>query len=662
VGSARELGVLLAALLLFIVPGWALLAYWLPDERLTWTVQLGLASGLGLCVYPLILLWTRVIGVQPGMLTMGVPTSLAVAALVWRYRHLVRITSAQARAACVAWLHGDTLLPDIMFVFIALLVLGVRLFVIRGIEIPMWGDSVQHAVISQLVVDHGGLFDSWLPYTPFQTLTVHFGFYSHVAAVHWLMGGAIPSNTLLTGQIVNWLAILALVPLAHRLVQNRWAGVGVMLVAGLLSPMPMEYVNWGRYPQLAGQAILPVAAWLTWKLSEPEGRHTWRVLFLVSIALAGMFLSYYRMPHYYAAFVVAWLLAWGLPRWRLNGHIGRQWVVAMVGAGLAMLAFVVPWLIHIRGGNLAVAVSAAVATGSTFAQVQNEYQQWRDIALYVPWALTVLASIGLIWGVVCHPRHGQRGAIITIAAWAIGLSALTATRLIRLPGSSEMTSFAIMISLYITVGLLGGYLMDSACGSLSGLRRFKPWGNIIAAGGLAILALWGVKQCSSVINPAYRIVAPADLAAMKWIRANTPADARFLADGFLVYNGFSIVGSDAGWWIPLLAGRENTMPPQYALLSEKPIQPDYPKQVTNLVAQLRQVGVTSPQGMRLLCQQGVTHVYVGQGQGRIAIPPPQPMLSISELEASPHFKELYRQDKVGVFAFDTQVCPAPDGG
>jgi hypothetical protein len=143
---------------------------------------------------------------------------------------------------------------------------------------------------------------------------------------------------------------------------------------------------------------------------------------------------------------------------------------------------------------------------------------------------------------------------------------------------------------------------------------------------------------------------------MDWIRANTSKDARFLVDGFLIMQDTSVVGSDAGWWIPLLAGRENTMPPQYALLSERPIQPGYDKAVVELVKQLRQVKVTSPAGVRLLCQYGITHVYVGQGQGQIAVPPPQPMLSLAELEASADFATLYRQDKVGVFKLDTSAC------
>jgi hypothetical protein len=653
VGALDGSQVLLVTLTLFVLPGWALLTYLLPGRRLAWSTKLGLAAGLSLCVYPLLLLWSRAIGVQPGKLAAWGTVAAATIALIWRHRHAVR-WRAHWHTTLLARARSLDLLPTLTFVLAALVVLGSRLFVIRGYQIPLWGDSVQHAAISQLIVDQGGLFDSWLPYTPFKTLTVHFGFHSDVAAVHALMGGTIPYNTLVTGQIVNFLSILTLVPLANRLIQNRWTGTGVLLLAGLLSPMPAEYVNWGRYSQLAGQVILPVAAWLTWDMAETEARHAWRMLGLVAIAMAGMFLSYYRMPHYYAAFVVAWLVAYGLPRWQLDWRSWGTWAVRLMASGMAMLVLVAPWLARLASARLAAAVEAGMATGSTLDQVRQQYAAWRDILTYVSPTLMTLAGAGLVW---CAMRRRQRAAAVTIGLWAIGLTSLVATRLLRLPGSSHIDSYAIMISLYMPVGLLGGYWIDSV---LAWLERFGRWGNIVAICGVVTIALLGGKDQSAIINPAYRLVAPADLAAMNWIRTNTLDDARFLVDGFLIYNGASVVGSDAGWWIPLLASRQNTMPPQYALIDEEPYQPDYGQAVVNLVTQLRQVGVTTSEGMRLLCQQGVTHVYIGQGQGQIAIPPPEPMLSLKDLESSPHFKTIYRQDKVGIWAFDTESCPSSD--
>ena len=98
------------------------------------------------------------------------------------------------------------------------------------------------------------------------------------------------------------------------------------------------------------------------------------------------------------------------------------------------------------------------------------------------------------------------------------------------------------------------------------------------------------------------------------------------------------------------------MPTQYALLSEQPVDPKYNQFVVSLVAELRKVGVTSSEGIAILCRSHITHVYVGQEQGRIALPPPEPMLSITSLEMSPAFRPIYRQDKIGVFALHESAC------
>ena len=647
-GVVQGAGLLFVMLSVFFLPGWALLVYVLPNRPLAWPARLGLAGGLGLCIYPLILLWSRVLGLQLGALAVWLPVSLAIIALAWRYRSAIHVRPASVRAHTGAWLRSDAFAPDFILAWVALMAFGVRMFVIRGIDVPLWGDSVQHAAIAQLITDQGGLFDSWLPYTPFHTLTVHFGFHSDIAAVNWLAGGAIARNTVVVGQFVNFMAVLALVPLANRLLQSRWAGVGVLLGAGLLSPMPMEYVNWGRYSQLTGQAVLPVAAWLTWELIETREK-TWRVLPLTGFALAGMFLSYYRMPHYYAAFVVALLLAYGLSPQNASWRVWGRWGARLIAAGALVLLLSAPWLANIAGGNLAASIEAGVSRETPLAQVLQEYEALQHIATYVPYGILFLAGGGLALGMIRRQR-----AVVAIGLWSLGLVSLMATQLIRLPGSNYMTSFAIMIALYIPAGLLSGYLVDSVMDTL--YRHKKRGVRLLAAAGLLAVAVWSAKDRIGVINPAYRIVAPADLAAMDWIRSNVPADARFLVDGFLIYEGRSVVGSDAGWWIPLLAGRQNTMPPQYALFNEKPNEPGYAQTVTNLVARLRQVGVTSPEGMRILCEHGITHVYIGQGQGRVALSPPEPMLSTADLEASPRFAPLYRQDKVRVYAFDESIC------
>ena len=111
------------------------------------------------------------------------------------------------------------------------------------------------------------------PYVDLDQFTYHFGFHSTAAALHWITGLPAPTATLWTGQLLNGLACLVLYPLVFRMTGSRWASVWAVLLTGLLSPLPMKMVNWGRYTQLAGMVILPSAGWLTWELYESEDRH-----------------------------------------------------------------------------------------------------------------------------------------------------------------------------------------------------------------------------------------------------------------------------------------------------------------------------------------------------------------------------------------------------
>jgi hypothetical protein len=281
-------GLLAIAGLLFVVPGWALLAWFWPGRRLEWAEMLGLAVGVSLALYPLLFLWTDLVGLHLGPLYAWLPVAGGLAALAWRYRSW---RPRHGGEALRQWAQSAAFWPDLTLLVVIGLVFGVRFLVIRSLDAPMWGDSYHHTMIAQLLVDNGGLFDSWQPYAELDRFTYHFGFHSAVAVLHWLTALGSMAATLWGGQILNGLAALALYPLALRVVERRWAGVWAVLLAGLLSPMPMFYVNWGRYTQLAGQVILPAAVWLTWEAVDLAERK-WRLLALTALAAAGLALTH----------------------------------------------------------------------------------------------------------------------------------------------------------------------------------------------------------------------------------------------------------------------------------------------------------------------------------------------------------------------------------
>lgn len=636
---------LLVALFLFALPGLALLAWWRPQTSLAWPARLALATGLGLALYPLLLLWTHMLGLQLGWLYAWLPPLLALAILAYRYRNM---HAANVWAGICAWRRSADFLSDVVLIIVVALAFTVRFLVIRPLEAPMWGDSVQHTVIGQLLVDNGGLFSSWEPYAPYQSLTVHFGFPVVIALLRWLSGFQTLPAALLAGQVINGLAVLALYPLALRLAQgSRWAGVAAVLAAGLLSPMPAEYVNWGRYAQLTGQAVLPVALWFLLEALEAKAGRRWAIA-LAAISLAGMALCYYRMPQYYASYVVAWLATVAIARCRL-----RAWAWAGLGGRLAAIALVsvlllLPWARQVAGGELAMAVEAGLSWVSSWARVVAEYQIWRDVGDYLP-PLLIIADLGaLLWAAA--RRQWQ---VLAVGLWVGVLASLVAGGLISLPGANMIDNFAVLIMLYLPAGLLFGWLVAQwehlTSNRAKGTARWDLAVLIITAG------LWGARVQATVVEPYRIMVTRADMRAMTWIAANTAPEARFLVEGFRTYEGTSAVGADAGWWLPLLARRQNTMPPQYALLSEMPNQPGYTQQVVALVQLLEETSPASPEGIARLCDWGISHVYIGQGQGKTGSSATQ-LFAPEELLGSSAFSLLYHQDRVYVFALAPGVC------
>ena len=125
-------------------------------------------------------------------------------------------------------------------------------------------------------------------------------------------------------------------------------------------------------------------------------------------------------------------------------------------------------------------------------------------------------------------------------------------------------------------------------------------------------------------------------------------------NGFVAYGGTAVVGSDAGWWIPLLASRANTVPP-LTYVAERPEDPTYVEQVRNDLLYLEQVSPTSEEGVRFLQETGVTHVYVGVREGGVG-DPDEPLLDVRALSAHPAFRIVYNWEGVRIYEL---VSPEP---
>lgn len=649
------LGYFFICLIIFIIPGWALLGgLWSGWDRIPVFEKIPLSIAVSLAFYVFLVLFTFLLHIQLGRWYAWLPILIGAIIILWENRSYFGQLISHKRVEFKPYLEDKSALwVDLCLIFILGLLFISRFWAARSIMLPMWNDSLHHTVITQLLLDNQGLFSSWLPYAAYKTFSMHFGFPLSAALLSWVSGASSGQAVLIMGQVLNILAPLALYPVAVRLTRgNRIAGVVAVLVAGLLSPMPAYYINWGRYAQLAGQVILPVVMWMTWNTNDSitgESRSRiwlnlpWIKIVLTGVVITGMILFEFRMIFIVATFAIALIVAQLARYFR---HDLLRWVqelLAIASIGIVSIVFFIPWGIRLQGGRLITYSDFGNNSNSLKELVIHDYQAWQLIRFYIPIGLLIFALIGLVWAII-----KKDWLTASIGFW-VGLTALLyALILLHIPWVQYVQSFAVLISLYIPVGIFIGYLG----GNLADRISTWPPGKGVLLLCIAVLGLFGLWRLRDTPNPDfYAFVTQPDLQAMQWISENTPQNSLFLIEGTHENWVTNIVGTDAGWWLPLLAKRENTIPPQYALSNEQPIIRDYSDQLVELESSLEKTSLASNDGIQLLCDYGITNIYIGQKQGTVG-DKAKPLFTPAELADSPVFQLRYHQDRVYIYSIE----------
>lgn len=660
-GLLREaltwLGLTLAFSFLFLLPGWALLKVIYPLPDLGWAEKAGLSTAIGFAVYPLLFLWADLVKIKITLpLLMSIPSIGAASVFYLTIRNL-RGSPPGRKSALLAlqtWVQDQDWRRNLTYVLVLGMVAFTRFWPTRTLDAPLWGDSYQHTLISQLLVDHQGLFRSWEPYAESLSFTYHFGFHTLVAAFHWLTDMDLIKATLWMGQMMNLMAVLAIVPLASKAGGSRWSGLIAILVAGLLSPMPMVYLNWGRYTQLAGQTIMPAAIWLIWSAVESKDV-TLKTSLLAWILVSGLFLTHYRVMVFLLAFYLVMLLI-NLRRSQLLS-LARIYSYHAFGAVLASL----PWILRLFEGKLPAILGEQIA--ATARQVPAsvlESNAIGDLTGYLPLSLWLLLLGAFLLGLI-----RRRTPTLIIALWWLIIFLAANPHLLGLPGTGALSNFAVLIAAYIPAGLLigsipGGFHAEnqSPCatnptpppspGSSWVIPKFLRSGLLptllpvlfVVIGVVAVPA-----RLRDVKISEHALVTRPDIEAGSWIQENVSEEAKFLVNSFFAYQDTLVVGSDAGWWLPLISGRKTTQPPiNYAIESEP--WPGYIQETNDLIRDISRKGINHPEVLKDLLERGVSHVYIGQQQGRVNGPP---LLDAQTILNSSAFRLIYHKNLVWVF-------------
>jgi hypothetical protein len=632
-GMGRGLALLVLATLLFVLPGYALLVLLSPGEEFDFIQRLIIAVGLSVALFPLLLYISTNLGIRLDQVKVAGLLALCGGISCWGlYRTLRRTNRFTIHVSRFTNPVGE---PGhlILLTFVFALSLAVRLLMIRGMPYPAWSDSYHHTIISQMIADEGLIPQSYQPYMPVEPFAYHFGFHAVVAFFHWITGMDIPGAVLVVGQILNALSVLTIYLLAHYLTKDRWAALVSALITGLLSVMPAYYVNWGRYPQLCGQVILPVAAVLTIKCLGTN-KLNYKCLIMAVLAIVGLFLAHYRVLLFYALFVAVYLFGGSWLARREPRKVGKLWVRAVLFAFFS-LVIIAPWL-RLLIGQFARKVQQAHAHGFELDPSYNLVTWGIITSMGLRPLLLSMAALGSLWGFWRRDKYA-----ILVAVWAVSLFILANPHWLRLPGAGVVNNGTVVMALYIPGSILAGFLVSYLnkalkidFGSLLRLPKSEKWFGYAMAVAVILVSVWGAADMFQLLTPETFFVTPSDLKAMAWIRENTPQDACFAINTHF-WLSYAAIGTDAGYWIPYMTGRKTTVPPM--LYSEG--RYEYIEE-TNALARATAGLCEGDDTLPTLVKNGVTHVYIGQRGGCLK---PQRLL------ASPHYEAIYHQDGVWVF-------------
>jgi len=641
---------LLAAV--FFLPGWLLLNLTGLQRRLDGGEQVAMAIGLSTAVVPIAMLWSTTLGLRWN--TTGVRIAAGILALGVFALWVSWIRSARQRKAAAedyapSLIHGQSSKERIGLAGIGLTVvfiaaLGLRLAMIRDLALPAWIDPVHHTLIARVIVEQGGMPQTYQPYLDVDPNFYHAGYHANIAAFHWVSGLDLSTVMLIVGQVHNALMCIALYALTTSLAQNRLAGIFAALVTGFLTPMPAYYASWGRYTQLAGLLILPAIIMLArlWMLDkQPAARpgagepphakiiHKAALILLSGIALGGLFLVHYRVIIFALCLLAPYLFAQACSK---DGPFSQKIRLAtayLVLSGLAAILLSLPWLIPAVARTFLSHINSAISPN---AELFGDFA-WRYLTAALGRQALAAAALGLAWSVLKRRSFG-----IVLTVWVVILFVIANLDTLQLPGSGYINNSSVAIMLFVPIAILAGYMISEVVNGWIELsaRPLWRWSAALAALTLSLAAAFaGARQLLPILNPETFLARQADVQAIAWMNANLPKDETVLTNPFLWAYGM-YAGQDGGYWIMSLTGMQTIPPPQvYGLGDPADVQ-----EVNTICEETIQRSGDAQSLWQYLDEHDIRYVYIGRRGG---------VLSPHALLDSGLFVPRYSQAGVWVF-------------
>lgn len=389
----------------------------------------------------------------------------------------------------------------------------IRLQAAQALIVPSYFDSAEHVRLIQALAGGASPFDIW------RGGYYHLGYHAVIAAAVHILGADPIRAVLVSGALLLALWPLGVFWLLRRVTTNTGALFGAFLAAWGWS-MPAYALNWGKYPLLAGLVLLT--------LTLAAGRaaltnRRWLPVFGLLAVLTPLFHT--RLLAVMGLFVLDWLAAPKLAR--LPRYLS-------IGLPLAAVA----------------GLSALTAADPLLDAAFNPY-------LRSGWPISTLVLLLVPFAYRTHTQTVQ-AMLLMMAALLAGLH-LPAGWVI--PGHTVLDRPLVETVLCLPLAVLGGLGLDSLP------RAVRPrWAAVLAAASFTLFflnAAWTYNP-----RPACCVIfSEADAVALDWMSAHLPPGVHILTAAVEMRvspqtTSAPLAGSDAGVWIPTLAGR-SALPAPY---------------------------------------------------------------------------------------------------
>ncbi|MGH7861775.1 MAG: hypothetical protein ACREOS_05980 [Candidatus Dormibacteraceae bacterium] len=281
------------------------------------------------------------------------------------------------------------------------------------------------------------------------------------------------------------------------------------------------------------------------------------------------------------------------PGWQ---HVGRSSARRLALVGLASLILLAPWIVRLWA-----------------AHHQQVVSTWRWQPIDFPldlatagndrWVL-IVALVGLAAAFLWRPALA-----VLLTTWWVLAVVIANPATFHLPVNLFLDGSSLAIALFVPAAILVGFLVDL----LAGLLHHGDWPVVwrwLSAGLLLLAGLTQAPSLTAVVNPCCLLIRPGDVGAIEWVRAHTPPDARFVINGYRWMDQIWM-GTDAGYWLPVLAHRPTSLPPLFYGVGPR----GQVEQVNQTAASVEADAADPAALARLADQIGARYVFIGSRGG-----------------------------------------------